>query len=126
MARNKKAAERPRGRCAALEAARYKDAAAPDRFERGLLQLPGYTCERGAGIGADRLNRRQTDDDDQGQHNRIFDCGRAIFRYEETLHLQSEILHSSFLQQLRRERLLWAKYACANKEQTVVTSSTAA
>jgi hypothetical protein len=63
----------------------------------GALQLIGDVLERGTGIGADRLNGGQADNDDEGQHHRVFYRGRAIFRYEETLHLQSKTLHS-FLQ----------------------------
>ena len=56
-------------------------------------QLRGHAVERGVGVGADRLNGGQAHDDNQRQHHGVFHRGRAIFRDQETLHLQSEILH---------------------------------
>src|SRR5436309_1160507 len=53
----------------------------------------GDAIERRVGVGANGLDRRQTDDDDQRQHNRVLHRGGAIFRNQETLHLQSETLH---------------------------------
>ena len=56
-------------------------------------ELRRHVIERRIGVGADRLDRRQTDDHDQGQHHRVFNGGWAIFGREETLHLQSERFH---------------------------------
>ena len=41
--------------------------------------LAGDVVERGAGLRADRLNRGQAHDHDQGQHHRILNGGRSIF-----------------------------------------------
>lgn len=64
-------------------------------------ELVSHIAERLIGVAADVRNRGQADDDDQRQHHGVLDCSRAIFRYEETLHLQSETLHH-FLQILVR------------------------
>ena len=56
--------------------------------------------KRRIGVGADRLNGGQAHDDNQRQHHGVFHRGRAIFRDQETLHLQSEILHC-FLRTVR-------------------------
>src|SRR5436190_22356883 len=37
------------------------------------------------GVGADCLNSRQTDDDDQGQHHRVFDGCRAVLTSQKTM-----------------------------------------
>jgi hypothetical protein len=50
----------------------------------GSRQRTRYIGEGLAGIGADRANRRQAHDDNQGQHNGILNRGWAIFRNEET------------------------------------------
>jgi hypothetical protein len=46
------------------------------------------------GVRSDRANGGQAHDHDQRQHNGVFDRGGTVFRDEETLYLQSEILHS--------------------------------
>ena len=58
-------------------------------------QLGSYALERGVGIGADRRNRRQADDDDQGEHHRVFNGSRAIFGPEKATKFRSETLHNS-------------------------------
>src|SRR5436853_416699 len=60
----------------------------PPSSSRAARQLRGHALERGIGVGADRLNGGQAHDDNQRQHDGIFHRGRAIFRDQETLHLQ--------------------------------------
>src|SRR5262245_39186064 len=43
-------------------------------------QLPSHGFSHLIGVGADRLNGNQADDDDQRQHDGIFHRGRAVFR----------------------------------------------
>src|SRR4029078_2569372 len=56
-------------------------------------ELVGDVVERSRCIRANRANGREAHDHDQRQHNGVFNRGRTIFRDEETLHLQSELLH---------------------------------
>ena len=72
-------------------------------------QLIGYVIERLIGVRADARNGCQADNDDQGQHHGVFHGGRAIFRCEETLHLQSKTLHF-FLQILGRPPALFTSF----------------
>jgi len=80
------------GECTKTTAADHK-AWSPALPESRTADLLGHVVERGVGIGADRRNGGQAHDDDQRQHNGVFHRGRAIFRNQETLHLQSKILH---------------------------------
>ena len=78
--------------------ARGKATAGQVRTARAAAaELSGNRVKRRIGVRADRPNGGQTDDHDQGQHHGVFNSGGAIFRLEETLHLQSERLHR-FLQ----------------------------
>ena len=45
---------------------------------------------------ADRLDRDKADNDDQSEHNSVFNCCRTVFRSQETLDLLREILHLYF------------------------------
>src|SRR4051794_16829002 len=67
---------------------------------RAAGQLRSHAVKRSVGVGADGLNGNQAHDDNQRQHDGVLDRGRAIFRDQETLHLQSESLHC-LLQTLR-------------------------
>jgi hypothetical protein len=50
------------------------------KLHRGLDRVEG-----GVGLAADGLDRRQADDDDQGQHDGVFNSGGAVFRNDELL-----------------------------------------
>lgn len=52
-------------------------------------------------IGTDSGNGTNTNDDDQSQHNRVFNCGRATFVFQETNDMIGEILHRTFLHKER-------------------------
>ena len=58
-------------------------------------QRVGDVGERRLGVGTNRLNGRQTDDYDQGKHDRIFHRGGTIFRRQKMAQLQSQILHEN-------------------------------
>src|SRR4051812_46491552 len=51
-------------------------------------------AERVAGIGAQRADGRDADDDDQRQHDRVLDGGRTIFRSQESLERGDPVLHN--------------------------------
>src|SRR5665213_2258946 len=61
------------------------------RFCLGTNRV-GNVRELRAGLRANRANGRQADDDNQGQHDRVFDRGGAIFRSEETLQLLGKVV----------------------------------
>src|SRR3954452_2787903 len=60
----------------------------------GLTELLRNVRERSVCVRSDRANGGQAHDHDQRQHNGVFDRGGTVFRDEETLYLQSKILHS--------------------------------
>jgi hypothetical protein len=49
--------------------------------------------ELGVRVGADGLNRRQADDDNQGEHDRVLDCSRTVFRNQKPLHAVQNLAH---------------------------------
>ena len=51
----------------------------------------GIEC-RGS-LRTDRPNGRQADNDNQGQHHRVLDSGRAIFRLQKMLNFLGKLLH---------------------------------
>ena len=53
----------------------------------------GDVVERRVGVRSNGIDGRQADDHDQRQHHGVFNGCWAVFRLNETLHLQSEILH---------------------------------
>jgi hypothetical protein len=61
----------------------------PPRLRQGIR----HCVELGVGVGADGLNRRQADHDDQRQHDRVLDGGRTIFGTQKTFDAVGEILH---------------------------------
>lgn len=58
-------------------------------------ELVRYIGERRRSVGSDRRNCSDADNDDQGQHNRVFNSGWAIFTLQKSLQLQGEILHNT-------------------------------
>ncbi len=50
-------------------------------------------AERGVGVLTDRLDRGQTDNNDECQHNGVLNSCWAIFRCQETLNFADETLH---------------------------------
>ena len=60
-------------------------------------QFGGNAVEGRRRVRADCRNGAQTHDDDQGQHDGVFDCGRAIFRNNETLHALDDVHHGGNL-----------------------------
>ena len=59
----------------------------------GAADRVGDVGEGRFGVGAQRANRHQADDNNQSQHHRVFDRGGAIFRREETLHSFRDVHH---------------------------------
>jgi hypothetical protein len=57
------------------------------------------------GIRADGLNGTEAHDNNQRQHDGIFDSGRAIFRNQELLYERCEVLHGRSSRLLRQVRL---------------------
>ena len=57
-------------------------------------------------LGADRADSGQANDDDQGQHHSVLDCGRAIFFLQELNDAISELFHFSisYVGSLRKRR----------------------
>ena len=53
--------------------------------------------ERGVRVGADGLNGRQTDHDNQGQHDRVLDGGRTVFGNQELFDAVGEVFHGCSL-----------------------------
>src|SRR5215831_2540534 len=47
------------------------------------------------GVAAQGRDGRDADDDDQGQHHRVLDRRRAVFRLQEADHRLSELTHRS-------------------------------
>jgi len=52
-------------------------------------------AERRVGVRANGANSGQANDDNQGQHDGVFNRGRAIFGYQELLYFLRELLHLS-------------------------------
>jgi hypothetical protein len=59
----------------------------------GTTQRRRNVAERRRGLRADGRDRNQADDDDQGQHDGVFDCGWAVFGFEKSPNLLHERLH---------------------------------
>ncbi len=57
-------------------------------------------------FGTDRADGGQANDDDQGQHHSVLDCGRAIFFLQELNDAVSELFHFSisYVRSLRNRR----------------------
>src|SRR5436309_5555672 len=53
------------------------------RSAGGRGDLVAHVVEGVAGVGAQRADRRDADDDDQGQHDRVLDGRRAVLTLEE-------------------------------------------
>ncbi len=67
------------------------------RRDRRLLNFRLRQCvadltELGIGVGADRLNGCQANDDDQSEHHGILNGSRAIFGDQKSFHALAEIL----------------------------------
>lgn len=60
---------------------------------RTRLQLVCNRLECRTGFCADRGDCGQANNHDQGQHNRVLDSGRTIFRLQKAIDLRGEILH---------------------------------
>src|SRR5436190_984755 len=63
----------------------------------GGVDLVADVAERVAGVGAQRADRRDADHDDQGQHHRVLDGGRAVFTLEEVHQGGLELAHGRVL-----------------------------
>jgi hypothetical protein len=64
------------------------------RFHTLLLcQGVLYLVELGVRVCAHGLDSSETDHDDQSEHDRIFDGGRAVFGNQELLYERCEVLH---------------------------------
>lgn len=64
--------------------------------EPGSASGSELVCNAVEGRGSTCSNRRDggdANDDNQGEHNRVFNSGWAIFALQKTLQLQCEILH---------------------------------
>jgi hypothetical protein len=61
-----------------------------------LLECCTGGGELGGGLRSDALNGTDTDDDDQGQHDRIFDCRWAVFGNQEILDAAHQMCHLRF------------------------------
>src|SRR5947209_5085923 len=59
----------------------------------GRVDLVADVAEGVAGIGAQRADGRDADDDDQGQHDRVLNCRRAVFGSQKILDLGDPVLH---------------------------------
>ena len=73
---------------------RAKGAGKSPALAGGAGERGGDLREGRVGVGAQRLNRRQTHHDDQGQHHGVFNRRRAVFRFQKLLNLQCKRLHS--------------------------------
>src|SRR5438067_11590023 len=70
---------------------------------RGAGERSSDTVKRAVRVGADSLNRRQADDDDQGQHHRILHRGRTIFTNQELANVSYQVPHDEpFLTEVTR------------------------
>src|SRR3954464_13990502 len=63
------------------------------RSAGGRGDLVAHVVEGVAGVGAQRADRRDADDDDQGQHDRVLDSRRAVFTLQEIHHRVLELAH---------------------------------
>lgn len=63
------------------------------RFSVSKLQLGGYVREGCLGVSTNSLDGTQANNNDQSEHNCIFNCSWAVFRLQETIDLLCEILH---------------------------------
>ena len=74
-----------------------------------LLQLLRNFVERCRSVGADGADSTQANNDDQSQHNSVFNCCWAVFTLQEITNLSGEILHGDLLQNWngRAKRHLW-------------------
>src|SRR5262245_15949376 len=57
--------------------------------------VEGDVAERVAGVGAEGGDRRDADHDDQGQHDRVLDRGRAVLAPQEPLEAGEPLLHET-------------------------------
>src|SRR5437660_1372987 len=63
----------------------------------GLADLGADVAEGVVGVGAERRDRRDAHDDDQGQHDGVLDRGRAVFVLQESDQVLRELLHGSLV-----------------------------
>jgi hypothetical protein len=61
------------------------------------LQDRSGRLELGIGLGTDRRDCSDTDNDDQGEHHRVFNGGWPIFRDHEILDTVHELVHRDSL-----------------------------
>src|SRR5947207_2925176 len=85
-ARNKKA--RPGERAGSLESSWSGSAT-------GAADGGANATERRVGVVAEGRNRADADNDNQGQHDGVFNCGRAIFGLHELDVILGELTHGS-------------------------------
>ena len=55
--------------------------------------LVGDFLEGSFRVRTDRLDSGQADDDDQSEHNGVFNSRRTVFRNQKTLNFLHELLH---------------------------------
>jgi hypothetical protein len=59
----------------------------------GATDLGAHGRERRVGVLAEGRDRREADHDDEGQHDRILNRGRAVFTLKEIDHCFGELTH---------------------------------
>ena len=65
--------------------------------DSGSTQRFGHVAERRAGLRADRANRSQAHNDDQGEHHGVFHRSSPIFGDQETSHFLNGWFYFNFL-----------------------------
>ena len=71
-----------------------------DGTSASVVEVSSNVVESRAGVGSDRLNRGQANDNDQSQHNGVLNRRWAVFRNQETLDFGSKTFHI-FLQSIK-------------------------
>src|SRR5207253_381846 len=61
----------------------------------GLADLGADIAEGVIGVGAQRRDRRDAHDDNQGQHDGVLDRGRAVFVLQEVNQVLTELTHGA-------------------------------
>src|SRR5207237_6811586 len=75
------------------------EAVRPRKFRgnlAGRVQVAGHVGERLVGVGADRRDGGDAHHDDQGEHDGVFDRGRAVFTLQEVDDALSKLTHDCY------------------------------
>jgi len=73
-----------------IESGQYGTSGRPTLVAWQCTDFACNLCEFGAGVGANSRDRGQTDNNDQSEHNSVFNCCWAVFAFQKTQYFRSE------------------------------------